>query len=506
MRRFATKGLGIFALSFLCLPILLHAQTPAPSQSPFVNWRELPMSVGTESPSGEPTLARYDTSLPRRVLAAIQSAYNAAPAYDRHGVTVSIIMPGAPQWDGFVGFDHAGVPMDTNIELELGSVTKTFVTALIMRLADEGKLTLKDSLHKWLRSYDNIDSNITITQLLNHSSGIYDYFNDDPQLTVLNAAYNADPSTPWTPDELLDIIGAPNFAPGKGYQYSNTNFLLLAMIAEKVGGAPLVDQLHAQFFTPMHLTHTFLGGFETINGTRPHNFSLVDSGKYTDLYGIDSIAHLTAFFGAGNMVSTAGDLARWGSALYTGQLLNAADLKSMISPMHTLRQGGGLYGLGTQEAPYGTKKLYGHSGHVPGYTSEMFTNPADSVTVVAIMNADGDGFAPYSSVNDYIVAMLGEIYRPASRVDEGVTPTVASLRAYPNPASDGLHLEWAGNLGAKAQAQIIDALGRVVAAIPIQSSGSSWLDLRALNLQPGAYVVRVEGMSEIHSQKFLIAK
>lgn len=122
-----------------------------------------------------------DTTLGTRILKAMQTSYNKTNNFGKHGISASVIIPGRTQWSGGVGLSDATTPIDTNMLFEIASNTKTFTTALIMQLRDEGKLSLNDSLKKWIPAYAFVDSNITIRQLLSHSSGLYDYLNDDPK-------------------------------------------------------------------------------------------------------------------------------------------------------------------------------------------------------------------------------------------------------------------------------------------------------------------------------------
>ncbi len=501
MKQFATLSSVVF---FLAFANSLHAQ-----QSSVFFDRQWIGPVSTSemlNASASPLeYLGYDTTLYTRIVAAMTKRWNAAHVYDRHGVAFSVLMNGAPQITGAIGTDTGTIALDTTLLFEVGSVSKTFTAALIMKLQEEGKLSLTDSLHKWLRAYNNIDTNITILQLLNHSSGIYDYINDDPNKRALEAQYSGDPSKHWTPEDVLQYVGSPNFKPGARYRYCNTGYVLLAMIAEKAGGASLRDQLHANFIDPLHLTHTYVGGYDSIPETFAHDWQLIDTADYSDLYDIQKTAHLSGSFGDGEIVSTPGDLARWGAALYLAKVLTPASIIAMTSPLHTIA-GAGLFGLGTQEAPYYTRKFFGHSGHMLGFVTEMFTNMADSVTVVAYLNADGNPFSKTPSLNDYLVDVLKEVYSIPSGVAVLLKNGDGSISVYPNPVKDHATFSFDLDHSGSIALRIYDVMGREVMANGGASlhSGHNTLSIELSSLRRGNYFYTLQTSSGAVSGKFEI--
>ncbi|HWF43863.1 MAG TPA: serine hydrolase [Candidatus Kapabacteria bacterium] len=495
--------ISIFTAILCCVSTL-----PSQAQSRSIVFERGPIILNLEAhrPLAAPAKAtpQFDTTLASRIYGALLATYNAAEPYDLHGVGFSILIPGQPQITGTIGLNDDVNPLDSSLHFEVGSITKTFTTALIMKLQEEGKLSIKDSIHKWLPAYPNIDTNITIQQLLSHSSGIFDYFNDDTNGTAANEQYGIDPSKHWTPQDILSYVGKPNFAPGKGYRYCNTGFVLLAMIAEKAGGASFRDQLHANFIDPLHLTHTYVGGYDSIPGLFAHNWFLYDSASFEDFYDIDKEAQLTGSFGDGNIVSTPGDLARWGAALYLGKAITETSVKAMISPLHNIT-GAGLYGLGTQEASYYSKKTYGHSGHLFGFTSAMFTNLVDSVTVVAYLNADGDPFINGISVNDYLVDMLNEIYLAPSSVIP-INGVRVSTQAYPNPATNRVTIAFGLKQSDKVILRVYNPLGEEIQTVfdAWMSSGMHEAAIETQLLPTGSYFYTIQTSDGTQSGKFSV--
>ena len=230
--------------------------------------------------------------------------------------------------DGLIWAGQAGsailspqTPVTADTLFSIGSISKTFVAALAGRLAARGTISLDDPLAKYVPTFHDAAS-ITLRQLLNHTSGVQDPF-ADPDMAE---AILANPGQPWTTAQVLSWIGRPYaFAPGKGYHYSNTNFVLLGEVVEKATGQSLASLVRSEFLTPLGLTHTFLQTEETVPGNKAHGY-MAPAGPRDNSAGtmIPFTAEATAVGPAGAYVSTATDLARWGDALYGGNVLDQA--------------------------------------------------------------------------------------------------------------------------------------------------------------------------------------
>lgn len=393
-------------------------------------------------------------SLHSRLQHAIDSLYARTSDDGRYGITASVIVPGQPQWMGTAGISKPGDPMRPDHLVEIASNTKTFVTAAIMQLEEAGKLSLTDPITKYLPHFLYVDTTITIKQLLEHSSGVYDYLNDDPNGTLLVDAYFSRPTRVFTPQEVLESIGKPNFAPSESYQYSNTGFTLLGMIIESVTKNRFADEVRARFFDPLELSSTFAGNDEPIVGEFAHQWIPAYQGEpSTDLGTIDKTGQLSLAWSAGYIVSTPTDMARWAHALYRGKLLSQASMTKMLKINNW--PDGGKYGLGTSQVPYGAKKLFGHTGHLFGFSSMMFTNPKDSVTFVVVQNSEQ--LPDDITLNDYALAILGEVYRQGTSNVKAADP----LRVYQIEGGRTLKIELPENVSLAGNVQLVDILGRV---------------------------------------------
>lgn len=273
------------------------------------------------------------------------------------------------------------------------SLTKTFIATLALRLVEEGKFGLDDPLTKWLpqevlSKLKNADKS-TIRQLLNHTTGIADVIEDDGfYLAVLN-----NPAKKWNPDELLEFVygDEPEFAPGQGVSYSNTNFLLLAMVINEATGQDHSKLLREKVLVPLALDQSFYYWHDAL----PEN---VAQG-YFDLYNNQTIVNVTNFNtgsgnGYGGLYSNVFDLQAFIEALVRDKtLLTAGMLDQMLTfgePEGTTnkRLGLGIFKDFLERAP--DQFAYGHRGRDLGYTADMYWFPNQDYTMTYLVNYGSD--------------------------------------------------------------------------------------------------------------------
>ncbi|MEU6310461.1 serine hydrolase domain-containing protein [Streptomyces sp. NPDC047014] len=294
----------------------------------------------------------------------------------------------------------------TGDHFRIASNTKTMTAALILRLAQEGRLRLDDPVSRYVPGVPGGDR-ITLADLLRMRSGLYNYTNA-PELA---ASLDADPGAARTPQEMLALAFArpPGFAPGAQYEYSNTNYALLGLVAEKAGGRPLQQQFRERLFAPLGLRGTELPGIRDTALPEPYAhgymyggtaYALVDtpysarmkadirSGKLPPVdYTHQNPSYATA---AGGAVSTADDLATWIRALTTGKVLAPATQKQWRdSPQaeDPARPDGQKYGYGIAHQRFGPRAaMYYHGGELPGFNSFIGHDPDNDVTLVVWTN------------------------------------------------------------------------------------------------------------------------
>jgi len=309
------------------------------------------------------------------------------------GVSAAAIIPGQKPWLGTSGVSHGTTSITTDMLFGIGSNTKNFMAALILHLVEEGKLSLEDQVSKFLPNYPNINSAITIRQLLNHTSGIYN-ITEHPSIwdTIFANSLRL-----WTPEEILsNFVLAPYFDPGTGWHYSNTNYTLLGMIVEVITESKVSTELRNRFFKPLGLARTFLDIEEPITGVLAHRwYDFSGDGIPEDISFIFRTSEFSAYWTAGAMFSTAEDVAKWSQALFRGNVLSQASLDQMLT-FHSPTPGEPQmigYGLGTVKfAPelVDGEEAYGHGGWVFGYSTAMAFLPDYNVSISILLNVNND--------------------------------------------------------------------------------------------------------------------
>lgn len=297
-------------------------------------------------------------------------------------------------------------PPTTGDHFRIASNTKTMTSALIILLAQDGKLRLSDPVSTYVPGVPN-GEHITIAELLKMRSGLYNYTNA-PELA---ATMDADPGKALTPQAMLDIAfrRPPNFAPDASYEYSNTSYALLGLVAEKAGGHPLAQLFRDRLFAPLELAGTSLPAADDLSLPTPYShgymyggsaYALVDrpypadvqaaarSGKLRPMdYTHQNPSYATA---AGGVISTAGDLATWIQALVTGKVLNPVFQQQWLhSPQaeDPAAPGGKKYGYGIAYQRFGPNaSMYYHGGELPGFNSFIGHDPDNEVTLVIWTN------------------------------------------------------------------------------------------------------------------------
>ena len=389
------------------VPVAVTVPGSAPTSTPAPSASLTP--VGTAAPSSGPT-SPPTTSLPGIGTgggAPFPEPPSATPAlvaaldarlerlrvtYAIPGVSVAIVFADGSVWRGRSGLADvaAGRPVTADTAFSVASVSKTFTAALIMRLVEDGRLTLETRAKTILPTL-RIDPTITIRQLLDHTSGLRDFYLD-PRI---DKALLAKRGQVWDATRSLGYVGKPFARPGTSWHYSNTNYLVLGMLAEAVGRAPLDDQLRTRFFAPLGLDHTWFQAAEAPKGPVAHGYRF--AGKGLKLPPIDLsdgspvvpfTSVITASGGAGSIATSASDLARWAAALYGGNVLSDASRAAMIEDIaRTARLKPSIpYGLGVQGVPVVGRSALGHSGRFLGSRAVMRWIPAERIAIAVETN------------------------------------------------------------------------------------------------------------------------
>ena len=269
-------------------------------------------------------------------------------------------------------------------EVRIGSNTKTFVAVVIMQLVQEGKISLDEPIETYLPGLihgEGIDSSkITVRQLLQHTSGLPEY-ND--KIGFEDPFANRD--VYYSQRDCLDVaLSHPAlFEPGSQFKYTNTNYLVLSLLAEKVTHRPLAEQITQRIIEPLGLSHTYFPGpgEQNIRGTHPQGYERNSQGQLEDITRMDpSVAT-----GAGAMISTPTELNKFLQAILDGTLLNQDSIAEMQKTVDTGGALGNGYGLGLINYPLSCGGSYwGHGGSIEGYGTFNGMGPDGTAVTVAV--------------------------------------------------------------------------------------------------------------------------
>jgi len=349
-----------------------------------------------------------------------------------------LLLPGAmvllrtPQGDFAFGYGATQLGGTTSpradTHFRIASNTKTMTAAVIVLLVQEGKLRFDDPVSKYVDGVPN-GNGITISMLLKMRSGLYNY-TSTPEFAE---SLDHDPDRVWTPQELLAIAfkRPATFAPGKEYDYCNTNYVLLGLIAEKLDGAPLAKIFQDRLFRPLGMKHTLLPANTSNTIPEPYSngylygsssYALVDAPYPADLQTAaragtlkpndDTRQNPSYAYAAGGAISTADDLDVWIRALVGGKLFNAdyqLQWLGSLEPQDPSKPLGQKYGYGISQITFGPNTMYFHGGEMPGYNSFMGYDPINDVTLIiwTSLTISLDGRL---TANAIMLKMLDQIY------------------------------------------------------------------------------------------------
>jgi len=303
------------------------------------------------------------------------------------GISAAVILPDGTKWLGVSGKSSEGEDMNSAMLFGLASVTKTYIAALVVQLAEEGALSVEDPIGHWIPELGQIDGNITIRQLLNHTSGLYRYQQKPEYL----AAIYAQPERIWAAQEILEEFqGEPECQVGSCFGESSMDYVLLGMVVEKATGSAVSNQLVKRLFNPLKLEHTFLYPEQRYPAEMmAHMWWDVDgTGEPVDVVPEDTDIPLAALFSSlwagGAMHSTAEDLARFAKGLFEGRVLKGGALEEMLSPGPELHAGA-HYGYSVIVEKVNGQTVYWHPGGA-GYSSIYFYLPEDRLSIAVLCN------------------------------------------------------------------------------------------------------------------------
>ena len=303
----------------------------------------------------------------------------------------------------------------------IGSITKVFTAVMVFQLIEEKKLTLDTRLATFFPQVPNAQD-ITVDQLLSHRSGIHN-FTSDP-------GFGSYMTQPHAAAEMVALIArpAPDFAPGTRFEYSNSNFVLLGYIVEKLTKMPYSQALQKRVLAKARLQDTYYGGKIAARPQEAYSYKWA-AGRWQP----EPETDMSVPGGAGAVVSTPADLDRFLAALFGGKLVAAGSLAAM----QEMRDG---YGRGLFQLPVGPHQGYGHDGVIDGFRSAAAYYPADKLAVAICAN--GGAFSPDQLLLATLTIYFGQPYRIPNFQATGYAPTPADLDRYAGTyASPGFPLK-----------------------------------------------------------------
>lgn len=302
--------------------------------------------------------------------------------------SISIFKAGAPIYSKAFGFAYKSEAMKTYsttlTKYRIGSISKMFTSTLAFQLIEEGKLSLIETLDKYFPQIPNAKK-ITISNLLNHHSGIHN-FTDDKE-------YQDWMESPKSRDEMIEVISkaGSDFEPNAKAEYSNSNYVLLGYIIEKITGQTYAQALKDRIVDKIGLTNTYYGAKPKIKLNEALSYTFLGEWKLATVTDM-SIPH-----GAGAVVSNPNDLNLFINALFNYKLINKASLDQMT----TINDG---YGYGIFKFPFGPKTAYGHTGGIDGFVSNLAYIPEDKYAVALCSNGIN------TNMNDIMIGVLSILY------------------------------------------------------------------------------------------------
>jgi D-alanyl-D-alanine carboxypeptidase len=310
------------------------------------------------------------------------------------GVSATVLFPDGSSWTGASGLANVGAKklVTADTAFAYASISKTFTSAVILQLVGEGRIRLSDSAASLLPPLAfRVDPAITVAMLLDHTSGLADYFLNPK----IDKPLQARPSATWTADDALAFVGKRRSPPGKAWHYANTNYLLLGLIVERATGQSLGAAIRNRLLDPIGLARTWYQVDETSVTELAHGYRLpgtkptvrpVDLDDGSGLAPFRSV--VTAAGGAGAMAGTSGDLARWARALYRGDVLGPSGTALLLSDFTkaTAYLRGVTYGYGVQALSVDGHPSLGHSGRLLGFRSAVRHFPLDGITIAVLTN------------------------------------------------------------------------------------------------------------------------
>lgn len=332
----------------------------------------------------------------------LDTYFNQLEKHNKFMGSVAVSKEGKLLYTKTVGYaDYANkIKATDDYKYRIGSISKTFTAVLVLQAVEQGKLTLETTLDTYFPTIKNANK-ITVAHLLNHTSGIHN-FTDDASFLDWNTKRK-------TQQEMVSIIekGGSDFEPNSKPSYSNSNYVLLTYIIEKVNKDSYAEILQKNIIKPLNLKNTYLGNSIQVQNNEVKSYS------YSDGWKLETETDLSIPVGAGAVVSNPKDLILFSEALFGGKLLQPSSLKIM----KTFKES---YGSGLFEFPFSEHQGYGHNGGIDGFSSIFSYFDTDKITYAMTSNGAN------TNTNSISLLVLSEVFGKPYEIPEFTTYNVRS--------------------------------------------------------------------------------
>jgi D-alanyl-D-alanine carboxypeptidase len=300
--------------------------------------------------------------------ARLDSLFNILAAKDKFMGSIAVSKNGRLLYTKAIGYSDIATSKKANINTKygIGSISKMFTAALVLKATEENKISLSETLNKYFPEIKNADK-ITIGNMLNHRSGIHNFTNDPDYLTYHTKAISE--------KDMIAIIAKakPDFPPDSTGGYSNSNYVILSYILEKIYHTPYTNILNTKIIKPIGLKNTYFGGKTNLQNNESYSY------KYEDKWVKEAETDPSIPMGAGALVSTPTDLTIFIEQLFAGKIISEKSLTLMKTPTER-------FGMGMFEFPYFEKKSYGHTGGIDGFQSVLTYFPDEKLSIALTSN------------------------------------------------------------------------------------------------------------------------
>lgn len=317
---------------------------------------------------------------------ALDSLFQILDENNRFMGTLSISESGKIIYSKSIGKDDvASGKLSNNLtKYRIGSISKMFTACIIFKAIEEEKINLNQTIHRYFPKIENAKK-ITIANLLNHRSGIHNFTSDTSYLSYYTTLKSNDEML-----KIIEVLGS-DFKPNSKFEYSNSNYILLTFILEKIYGKSYEELLSAKIIQPLGIKNTYFGKKLSIENNECYSY------RYSGQWDLEKETNSYVALGAGGLVSTSEDLLFFITNLFDGKIISTSSLEQMKS----LQDG---YGMGIFSVPFNEEKGFGHNGAIDGFSSFLYTFPEAKTSIALTSNGSR------ININDIAIAAMSACY------------------------------------------------------------------------------------------------